>query len=347
MEQAPLTTPILAKIVRGNLVESIHRGHLAVVDCRERVLASLGNPHYVTYARSSAKLLQGLAIVHAGVADRYGFDERAVAVMCGSHNGEVEHVETVRAMLGKMGLPEAALKCGVHPLSAAALRQKPDLVASAVHHNCSGKHAGMLALAQHLGADPANYLERTHPVQQYILDVIASFVNMNKDDIVIGIDGCGVPVFGLPLAKLALAYAKLGATGTTGKGMGKRTQVSSEFDLASQRVIRAITANPEMIAGTERYDTALIRATRGRLIGKEGAEGVFAIAHMHAGEGFVMKVEDGSNRSLFASVTAALLQLGWIHDEETESLLPFHKHVIRNYAGTEVGQTVPTFKIVK
>jgi len=327
----------LVSVTRGGLVECVHRGHVVAVDDRGRLLRSAGDPHYLTYARSSAKLLQAIPVVASGAAARFGLEAQEIALLCASHSGEERHVEVVSRILGKLGVDEGALRCGVHsPFhkpSAAALRRAGE-APRAVHNNCSGKHAGMLALAKHLGATLHDYKLPEHPVQRAMLASYAAFAGVPAPSVTLGVDGCGVPVYGAPLSALALAYARLAAPdGAAPEPDARRT------------VVDAVIEHPEMLAGTDRFDTALIRVTNGRVIGKMGAEGVFAAAVPGEGLGLAVKIEDGAQRGLYPAVAEALLQLGWIDAAAGAALAEFHAPKIRNWGGDEVGAVVPSFRL--
>ncbi len=328
----------LVTVTRCSLVESVHRGHIAVVDDGGRLLRSAGDPRCATYARSSAKLLQAIPVVASGAASRFRLDAPEIALLCASHSGEERHVEAVFRILRKLGLEEDALQCGAHPPyhkpSADALRRAGESP-RASHNNCSGKHAGMLTLAKHLGATLHDYKLPEHPVQQAMLAAYAAFAGVPAADVTLGVDGCGVPVYGAPLSALALAYARLAAPFDDG---------SPDAD-ARRTVVEAVRSHPEMLAGEGRYDTALIRATNGRVIGKMGAEGVFAAAVPGEGLGFALKIEDGSQRALYPAVTEALLQLGWIDAAAERALAEFHKPAIRNWSGDVVGAVLPSFRM--
>jgi L-asparaginase II len=326
----------LVEITRGSLVECIHRGHIVAVDSSGRVIALAGNPDYVTYARSSAKPLQAVPVVSSGAAAKFGFTPKEIVLLCASHNGELEHVETVSRMLEKIGIDSGALQCGAHdPLhkpTAEAMKlegRQP----TAIHNNCSGKHTGMLALAVHLGSPLETYLEPSHPVQRRMLEDFAHLAGIAAQDVALGVDGCGVPVYGTPLKSLALAFARLG------------TPSQDSLADACAQITAAISENPFMIAGTNRYDTALIEATGGRLIAKSGAEGVFVVAFPGEGLGLALKVEDGAQRAIFPAATEALKQLGWLNAEELEKLASYHEPIVKNWSGTEVGRTTSVFRL--
>lgn len=339
---------VLVEITRGAIVESRHRGHVAAVDGKGRLIAHLGDPGTVTYLRSSAKPFQGLPLVVSGAADRFGFTESEVAIACGSHSGEPLHTAAVLSMLDKIGLKPEALKCGIHePVSVAAARElrargeEPN----ALHNNCSGKHAGMLALALHLGAPTEGYDQPDHPVQLSILEAVAQFSGMPVGDIAIGIDGCGAPVFAMPVSTMARMYADI-------------VNPPESFDAATraacQRIVAAMTAYPEMIGGTsDRLDTELMRAGKGRLISKVGAEGVYTIgvlpcAEWPSGLGLALKIEDGEDvRSRPVAVIESLRQLGVLRDESLAAVANYSRFPVHNRRGDEVGEVRPCFELTR
>ncbi len=325
-------------VTRGEMVESRHLGTIAVADTAGGMLASLGDAGRVVYARSAAKLLQVIPLVAAGAAERYGFTDSELAVACASHNGESEHIEAVSSLLGKLGLDAAKLQCGPHapyhaPSAEQILRRGERF--TSLHNNCSGKHSAMLALALHRGDSLETYMEPAHPVQQLMLGVVSELSGVPADEIPLGVDGCGVPVFGMPLLTLAAAYARLGEP----SGLAPITAS------ACSRVLGAIRAHPSLLAGNDRFDTALIRATSGRIVGKMGAEGVFAACLPERGLGLAVKIDDGSLRALYPVVVEALRQLDWLTAAELELLAPFHKPPVRNWRGDIVGAVIPEFDV--
>lgn len=330
----------LIYFTRGTLAESIHQGHIAVVRSIGERLYSAGDPGHLTFARSAAKPLQAIPVLESGAAERFHFTDREIALLCSSHNGEPEHAETVAGLLSKLDLGPGFLKCGSHePFSkqAADELKKHRKEPSALHNNCSGKHSGMLAMALMLEAPLDSYLEIGHPVQQRNLLTISSLSGVPKEEIGLGIDGCGVPVFALPLEKLALAYARFGDSG----------QLSEKQSEASQRILSAIRKEPFYLAGTDRFDTALVQVTNGRILGKLGAEGVFAVTVPDERLGIAVKIEDGNPRGLYPAVVETLRQLDLLTSAELQELEPFHRPVIRNWQGTVVGATVPSFTLQK
>ncbi|MEB3101257.1 asparaginase [Ferviditalea candida] len=328
----------IVHVIRGSLIESRHRGHIAVVDHQGRLMHSLGNPEIVTFARSSAKLLQAIPVVESGAADFYQFSDEETAVICASHSGEPAHLNAVLSILAKTGLGPEYLQCGVHPpfdsaasRALAERREEP----SSLHNNCSGKHSGMLALAKFMGVPTDRYLSIEHPVQKRMLSAVAEMADLPESQIPLGTDGCGVPVFGLPVSRLALAFARL----------SKNDGLSKQRSEACNRILRSIRRKPFYLAGTNRFDTRLIEVTGGRIIGKMGAEGVFALAIPERGWGIAVKVEDGAKRALYPTVTETLRQLHLLNDEETAALQPFHTPAHSNWQGQNVGRIEPAFTL--
>lgn len=329
----------LVEVVRGSLVESIHRGDLAVVDYTGRMLYSVGDPREkVTFIRSASKPIQAIPIVTSGAAEHYQFTDCELAVFCASHNAEPVHVETVLGILMKIGLAESALQCGSHlPFNKEAAnkllqnKQEP----SEVHCNCSGKHSGMLALARHMGWDIGNYLDVNHPVQQAMRQSMATFAGMNKDDIVIGIDGCGVPVFGLPVYNMALAWARL----------ARPEVLDAAHANAAQRITKAMTACPMLVAGTGRLCTGLMTHLNGRLVAKSGAEGVYCAGILEQGIGIAVKMEDGNGRANGPAIIDTLRQMGFLTAADLANLKEFHNPTTYNHRRDIVGESRAAFTL--
>ncbi|WP_426447267.1 asparaginase [Paenibacillus sp. S-38] len=330
----------LIEVTRGTLTESVHRGHIAVVDTAGSLIASAGSPDYYTYARSAAKLLQAIPLVESGGAARLGLTEAETALCCASHGGEPRHTEAARSLLAKAGCDESALRCGPQePMYAPAadMLKAGGQPATALHNNCSGKHAGMLALAQVMGVSIHQYTDPGHPVQQKMLAAVADMCGVPQSGITLGTDGCGVPVFGVPIAALALAYARLGSP----RGL------PAERAEACRRIVESIRHQPYYVAGTARFDTALVEATGGRIIGKFGAEGVYAAAVPELGLGLALKIEDGAERAIYPAAAEALLQLGALRPEEAAKLAAFHRPPVYNRRGDIVGEIRPVFRLTR
>jgi L-asparaginase II len=336
----------LVEVRRGAITESRHRGHIVAVEPGGNIVACLGAPETVTFLRSSAKPFQALPLVVSGAADHFGFTDREVALACASHNGEPIHTEIVTSMLKKIGLGPETLKCGAHePYGAEAARELRERgeAPSVLHNNCSGKHAGMLALALHLGAPTETYNEPENPVQLAIGKTIAQFSDIAVEDLAVGTDGCAVPVFGLTMKAMALAYARLVAP-------------PSSFDEATReacrRIVRVMSAYPELIGGTsDRLDTEIMRAAPGRLISKVGAEGVYTAGvnpsdEWPKGLGLALKIEDGDDKRARAPVVIeSLRQLGVLRDESLEAVARYAFFPVLNRPGEVVGEVRANFEL--
>ncbi len=336
----------LVEVRRGGITESRHRGHIVAVVGDGQIVALLGAPETVTYLRSSAKPHQAIPLIASGAADRFGFDEKEIALACASHSGEPIHVAVVTSMLKKIGLPPDALKCGVHePFSIEAAQE---LTAkgegpSVLQNNCSGKHAGMLALALHLDAPLETYNQPENPVQLAIGEVVSQFSGISIQNIAIGVDGCGVPVFGITVKAMALMYARL---------VSPPAEFDDQTKDACARIVSAMMAHPEMIGGTkDRLDTEMMQAASGRLISKVGAEGVYTVGVLPCDEwpkgfGLALKIEDGDDhRARPVVVIESLRQLGVLADESLEAVARYAFFPVRNRAGDVVGEVVAGFKL--
>lgn len=332
------TAEILTRVFRSDITESIHRGHIAAVHSQGQLLSWLGCPETLIFARSAAKPLQAIPVMESGASEQFGLTENEIAVICASHNGEEEHTAAVASILDKLGQSVHDLTCGIHDPYHKTTTNKMrvnHILPTPLHNNCSGKHSGMLALARALGLSVHHYASPDHPVQQQMLQTIADMSQTPAQQIKIGVDGCGVPVFGLPLVKLALAYARF----------GDPTDLPDERKKACQKIIRALRAYPAMIAGKDRFDTQLIEATNGRIIGKMGAEGVFALAVPESSIGIAVKVEDGSLRGLYPAVLEVLRQMELITPKQLEQMEAFYRPAVLNRREETVGHIEPDFTL--
>jgi L-asparaginase II len=290
----------LAAVRRGAITESVHRGRFAFCDPSGELLDAAGDPDAYVYARSSAKPFQALPLVLSGAADAFGLSDEELAVACASHNAEGPHLAAVRSLLEKAGLSEDDLQSGAHrPMYA----PEADRLARAggeprpIHGNCSGKHAGMLAVCAHEGLDTGGYRSPHHPLQVSILELVIEVCGLRRDEILVAGDDCGVPAFALPLKNLAVGLARI----STGEGL------PDELARAAQRVKRAMRAHPFLVAGTGRLDTEVMEATD--LVCKSGAEGVFT-AGSDDGWGIAIKTSDGGGRAVRPAAVAALARRG-------------------------------------
>jgi L-asparaginase II len=331
----------LVEIRRGDIVESVHFGAIAVVDSGGRTLATAGDPGVPAVLRSTAKPAQVLPLLDTGAAERFQFSDAAIAVMIGSHGGEELHVGAVRSILKTIGLDETALQCGAHAPyhkpSAKALRQRGE-EPTALHNNCSGKHAGMLALAVHLGAPTESYLEPQHPVQSLIRARIEALAGLKAGGTRTAIDGCSAPTFEMSLSSLAFLYARLAA----------QREAGGAWDRAARRAVAAMRGHPEMIAGTDRLCTELMRSGRHGLLAKIGAEGMYGLAWERdgVGVGLALKISDGEGqRARFSAALEALRQLDVLSDRDAGSLRERFVGEIRNHRGLLVGSIATTFRL--
>ncbi len=280
----------LAYVTRGDIVESTHYGDVAVCNADGELLRQAGDAQRRCYFRSSGKPIQALTVVLSGAADRFEFTAQELAVCCASHYGSQIHTQTVAGILAKLGLDESALQCGVHPPADAAERDRlarEGKSPSPLHNNCSGKHAGMLAAAIAMGASVDDYLALDHPVQRSILHNNSLLTGLPESEFIIGVDGCGAPTIGLPIAAVARAYARL----TSPEGL------PTEVAEACRRICEAMAQAPEMVAGHGSFYTELLGEAGNQLTAKGGAEGLLACGLRDRGLGIAFKVSDGSGRA--------------------------------------------------
>lgn len=344
-QQIPIAEP-LVEVRRGAITESRHRGHLVAVTPNGQIASYLGDPANVTFLRSSAKPFQAIPLLVSGAADRFGFTDEEVALACASHNGEPIHTQIVATMLKKIGLGLEALKCGIHePYSqraAADLRARGEMP-NALHNNCSGKHAGMLAVAKQLGAPVESYDQPENAVQLATAKVIALFSAIPIEDLAVAIDGCGVPVFGITMRAMALAFAHL-------------VQPPAEFDDATrkacERIVYVMTKYPELIGGThDRLDTEIMKAAPGQIVSKVGAEGVYTGGILPCdkwpdGLGLALKIEDGDDhRARPTVVIEALRQLEVLRDDSLEYVSRYAFFPVKNRRGELVGEIRASFAL--
>lgn len=328
----------LVEVTRGDLVESSHYGVVAIVDSKGNVIASKGNIEYITFMRSAAKPLQAIPVVESGAAEYYGFTLPELAVITGSHNGEEVHQQTVLGILGKLGYKESDLLCGspkpLHKPTALKLSLE-NKKTRPLHCPCSGKHCGMLALCAHGNYSLTNYYKLEHPVQQIMLEFAADFAQLPKDSVGIGIDGCGVPVFSMSVKNMALAYANL--------------VNPQRFPLKRQKACRllaqAMDEYPNLVAGSGRFTTILQRELKGKVIAKDGSEGVFCFGIPQKGWGVAIKIVDGGNRAVAPVVLSILDQLGILTEEEKENLQYYYQPQVKNFRGETIGEIKTIFEL--
>jgi L-asparaginase II len=335
--------PTLVEVRRGPIVESRHRGAIVIAEPDGRIVNHLGDASHITSTRSTIKPIQAIPFITSGAADHFDVDQRELAVVCASHEGEPIHTETVAGMLVRAGFDESALLCGAHPPydteTARKLEERGEHFTQ-LHNNCSGKHTGMLLTAGLRGFSTGDYVSIEHPVQQQIIRTFRQLASL-EGDLPAAIDGCSAPTFGVPLSALAVAFARL----------VNPAQQESAVANAAGRIVTAMINHPEMVGGTKgRFDTELLRASHGKLVCKIGAEASYAVGVLPCerfprGVGIAFKIEDGSYRGLGPAVVEALAQLEILNEAETGQLASFHRPETDNRRGARVGQVRAVFQL--
>jgi L-asparaginase II len=329
-----VTNPVLVEVLRGAVVESRHRGAVAVCDADGGERLALGDIDRPVFPRSAVKAIQALPLVESGAADAYGFGDRELALACSSHNGEEAHVALAAAMLGKAGLGGEALECGAHwPLHQPAMLAlaRAGGTPGGLHNNCSGKHSGFLCTCRHLGIAHAGYVEAGHRSQDMVREALQSVTGAAHDAAGRGIDGCSIPTYAVPLKSLALGFARMATGIGLAPGRGR----------AARRLLSACMDEPFYVAGTDRADTRLMQAAPGRIFAKIGAEGVFCAALPELGLGIALKCDDGGERAAEVIVAAVLGRLLAADEELAERLDIMARPSLHNRRGLLVGGLRP------
>jgi L-asparaginase II len=335
-------TTLLAEVTRGEAVESVHLGTIAVANATGDLVAWAGETTTFAYFRSSAKPFQAIPLVESGAADAFGFTPAELALCCASHHAEPHHQREVAAMLAKLGLTEAALRCGI-PLPGDEAEQGRVLAGlvpqSPLHCDCSGKHTGMLATCRHLGYPIDGYLDPEHPVQRTIRGVVAEVCRVPAADLRLATDGCSVPTFGASIRAFATAYAALAAPERTPSGAGR------EHTAALTRLRRAMTTYPENVAGTDSLVTDLMAISDGAVVAKSGAEGLICLAIPAHELGIAIRIADGSFRAHPVVAAAVLEQLNALDPAVVAAVRERDDPTIRNHNGWQVGEMRAAFRL--
>jgi L-asparaginase II len=328
---------------RGDISESRHRVQAAVCDPDGRLEAATEDPARLTTFRSAAKPFQLLPLVERGHADRWGFGDEQLAVMAASHTGSAAHVALVSGILDRLGLTDRHLACGFHePLDAASLARvrRGEDTRLALYNNCSGKHAGMLCLALSEGWPVEGYEKAGHPVQQLMRRTVAEMCGLAPEALIVSVDGCSASVFGVPLAAMARAYARLAAARPEG----------NDRERALHRIRSAMTRHPWAVGGEGRLSTAIMERTGdragGRIVAKGGAEGLECVGLPERRAGIAIKCEDGQARAVGPATLAVLEQLGELDGATLERLGEFRRPIVHNHAGLEVGCLEAVVKVL-
>ncbi len=287
------TPELEVHLLREGLVESSHQVHALVCDDRGRVLSFAGHCETASFIRSALKPFQALLVLKSGALEQFQLTDRDLAIICGSHQGTISQARQVFNILWRADVEPVALQCPI-----------PVGKRSPLEHNCSGKHAGMLAVCQIYGWPLNNYLRHRSPIQEFILKGLGELLQMPGAEFIGVQDDCGVPTYFMQLSQMATLYAHL----------------SSGDHLYLERISRAMTHHPEMVAGEGAFDTELMKVSNGQLVSKSGAEGVQCIGRIGEGMGLAIKAIDGSKRAKYATAIHLLMQMGWITPAMSDSL---------------------------
>lgn len=320
--------PILVEVLRGEAVESRHRGAAAVIRSNGELVASWGDIQSQIFARSAIKPIQALPLIETGAADRFQVSDEEIALACASHSGQAMHIDRVYAWLSRLGLGGGDLVCG-SALATGEARASPSGAASsaALQNNCSGKHTGFLTTALHLGEPVVGYAGPAHPVQLRVRQVLSQIADTRLDDMGLAVDGCGVPTFALPLRNMALAIARLADPGALGRLRGE----------SARRLVDAMIAHPRLVGGDGQFDTRVMEAAGGSVITKGGAEAVHIAALPRLGIGIALKIDDGSKRAALCAIASLLAVYADSQPALAEALALYREAPVRNAAGARVG----------
>ncbi|MBI2962725.1 MAG: asparaginase [Deltaproteobacteria bacterium] len=324
--------PVSVDVYRGERVESRHEVDVALH--ADGAARGFGDTRSPVFLRSAAKPFQAVAVVRSGAADRFAIPEDELALIAASHSGEAMHTERVARLLSRLGLDASALGCGAHPPFHAETAARIGGRFTALHHNCSGKHAGMLALALRLGAPPGSYLDPDGPVQRTIRETIAAVCGLRCERIPTAIDGCSATTFAVPLAAAARAFSLL----------ARPREAPADLREPIARVARAMARHPELVGGSGRFDTRLMQATAGRLLAKAGAEGVQGACDGRSGLGLCLKVRDGSARAVAPAALEVLRASGCLDAGALGALQDEWRPRLGNAAGKTVGRIEPRIR---
>ena len=326
--------PILVEVTRGSLVESCHRGAVAIADADGRVLLGVGDIERPVYPRSAVKAMQALPLIESGAADAFRLGDKELAIACASHSGEEAHIDAVRSLLAKAGLDESQLACGAHwPIGERASRElmRAGKSPTAIHNNCSGKHAGFLCVACAMDAAPTHYVDAAHPVQRLVRATLEDVIGAVLSQDVCATDGCSAPTWAMPLVALARGFARFG----TGLGL------TPGRAKAAARLLEACAAQAWHVAGTGRFCTEVMQRFGARVFVKTGAEGVYCAALPEQGLGIALKCDDGAGRAAEVTLAATLARF-LPKDTDRAALERFVRPTLSNWNGIAVGSIRPT-----
>ena len=329
----------LIELTRNGIPECMHMGALAVTDTEGRVLAQVGNPHWLCFTRSTLKAMQALPLIQSGGVAHFGFTPSELAMMCASHNGEEMHVEQVSSILNKSGSNTRQMRCGCHVPYRFTFFDRPMPEGFAYderHHNCSGKHSGFLAYCVQHGLPTDSYTEVDHPLQQQVRHAVAHLAGLSEEELALGIDGCSAPNYAMPLAHLARGYARLA-------GGAPDTDLHESLTALAD----AMVARPELGSGTGRHDLDFMQVGQGDWVSKTGADGVQVVGSRSRGEAFALKIMDGNMVAQVAAAVEVMDQLGWLDAGQREALARRRSAHIVNAKGLTVGGRRAVFRLQK
>lgn len=335
---------VVVKIFRGNLIENLYRGDVSIIKNPGNSIYSLGDEQKLTYWRSAAKPIQALPVIYSGAYQRYGFTDQELAIMAGSHNGEEKHIKLVFSILDKINLTEKDLKCGICPpvhRPTANYLKKNGIEITPAYNPCSGKHAAQLSLCKYYSWPVTDYYSVNHPVQQMILDIVGDISEYTKEKIYLGIDDCTVPVFGMPLKNMSKAYARI----------ANWESLPKQYKQAAQKMFFSMVNNPDIVGGTDRFDTDLMKVSDGNLVAKSGADGVFCIGIRYEKEdsslGITIKMESGNMKFMPLAVIRILGQIKILSEKQIQKLKKYEPSDILNYRDEKIGYITSDFELKK
>lgn len=322
--------PLIVEVLRGPIVESLHQVMAVVVNEVGSMTQYWGNPQFLTVPRSAIKMLQALPLIESGAADHYGLDERHIALACGSHRGEKEHLAALQEWAEKVGIKESELVCAPHlPYDEASAHEmiRRHHAPTAFCNNCAGKHLAIITTCKHLNEDPTGYEKYEHVAQKRLRKVLTETMKVDHAKVSLGVDGCGIPSYGVPLLSMAQGMASL-----------INSKEAPLRKAAAERVLRAVRNQPFYTSGSDNFATAVIEKTQGRCIVKGGAEGVYCVVMPEKRIAFAVKAADGAGRAAQMVTASLLLNLGGMTAEEFKSLSKFTQPSVSNWKGDVVGQ---------
>jgi L-asparaginase II len=327
----------LIEATRGGFSECVHYGAIAVVNAKGQVIASAGDPQFISFTRSCLKPFQALPFLMQGGAEHFEFSSEQIAMLCASHNGEAMHVSQAQRMLISAGKTKSALRCGCHlPLlySFTSALPQADLAYDELAHNCSGKHSGFVAYCVQHGLPLDDYNDAAHPLQIAIRQAVIDACRAPESQMYMGIDGCSAPNYAMPLAHLAQGYARIACE-----------RDGSPISKAFEQIFNAMTAHPDLVSGTDRNDAAFMRAGRGDWVSKIGADGVQSVASRSRQQGFALKITDGNRIAATAATIEVMAQLGWMDESQAAELEVWRSAKIDTITGKTVGQRRAAFTL--